>query len=162
MIELILAYILSSYIHTAGHFNEANNLNTPMSLKGTNEYYDASKLNLAEIDRINGAGFKHQDLISQTLQGSKYESQIKAANGFYKLFYLVGLPRAMGSKPSQDGINGDDGYLSARHGELGTKGAILLSAIGNIWKSQHSESLWDVNFDQSTSGVPMVRIDKRF
>ena len=162
MVELIIAYLLSSYIHTAGHFVEANNLNAPMSLKGTNEYFDASKLTPSEIDHINGAGFRHQDLISQALQGSKYESQLKVANGVYKLFYLAGSPRAMGSKTSKDGINGDDEYLSARHGGFGTKGAIMLCALGNLWKSQHPNSAWDVNFDQSISGVPIVKIDKRF
>lgn len=160
--DLALAYLLTTGAHTAGHFNEANNYSAPMTLSGTNEIWDSSKLTPQAIDQVNGAGFRGQDLAGKALQGTMAESPVRLATGLYKLLYMAGLPKFLGSKGEEGGLVGDDEYLAARHGDLGTKGALGFSAIGDIWKSYNPKSEWDVGFDQSTNGAPMLRIDKKW
>jgi hypothetical protein len=151
--DIILASLISIGGHPLGHIEEGQRQNVEVGLNvpSLTEHWnsDDRKKRL----RINGAGFRAQDGLKN--YGGK---DVSLANGLYKLGYLAGLPQKMGV-PTEGDIN-----LMAK--DLGNsryvKGSLLASALADLHKNSNPDRKWDLDFWQSSEGIPGLAYRRKF
>jgi len=153
--KLIAAYALTSGLHTAGHFNAANQNGENMRLDGLAEtYVPRNEVNRA---RLSGSGFKIQDDINGALSDTDLARQSNLANVLYKSAYLLNLPKTLSGNNLVDDFDGID----KSKGKNYAREMLALSALSDLYRAYNPGST-RLSFDQSPSGTPLLMLEGKW
>jgi hypothetical protein len=161
--KLMAALALTLGAHTGGHVQEADGLRVPGDVHFTGplaseQWYTSDP---DEQARIANAGFEGQSVLGNIAQDTQMEQPVDLANSLYKLAYLSNVGSVLGNNNTQADMN-----LLKNTFDKTTKhvaqGALLASALSDLWRSQHPDTPWSLGYGQSSTGAPMLNFRVRW
>lgn len=155
--SLLLAAALAQGSHTGGHFQSGAENGIPMHLSGLAEVWEKRPKDNTDAARIHGAGFRAQEELNRMAEGTDIERQIRLANALIKLGYTAGVPQML-----SPGLAGDFQWMDRTSGSRNAKPFVALSGLSDLYHAYNPQTKYDVGFDQSPNGTPLLTLSGKF
>lgn len=146
----VFGFLLMFGVHELGHVLEAGNSGTP--IRWADGKLLAYTNDQEKLSRIAGAGLIYQNLLGGPYSFLPVESglarSIRVASALNRLGYIAFPKSLLGDAGDVDSLE-----KRGRGGDI-LKGSLVISALVDLYKAYKPDDSWDINFWQSSSGVP--------
>lgn len=157
--SLVAAWLLMMGAHEGSHQMEADKQGVPMTWD-KDGVWTAHTRDRDRLANVSGAGIRGQQSMVESLPQGDLKDNVTLMSALNKIMYAVkptgfNLMAGEDSDPKKE-PGGDTAMLNRLKPQNIMQPALIASGLADLYKSQHPDTKWSLDFGQSQRGTPTL------